>query len=135
MHRYLVVANQTLAGDHLEQELRRRVGDGPCSFHVLVPATPLNDQGLSWTEGEALSVARERLERALDRFGRLGADVSGEVGDERPLDAIDDVLRTQSVDEIVLSTLPAGASRWLKMDLPARVRRRFDGPVTHVEAT
>ncbi len=36
--------------------------------------------------------------------------------------AIGDALRDQLFDEIILSTLPPGLSRWLKMDLPSRVR-------------
>jgi hypothetical protein len=33
---------------------------------------------------------------------------------------------------VILSTLPPGPSRWLGMDLPHRVERRFGVPVTHV---
>ena len=35
-------------------------------------------------------------------------------------------------DEIILSTLPPGISRWLKKDLPHRVEQRFALPVTTV---
>jgi hypothetical protein len=38
----LVVANQTLAGDQLLEQLRERIDAGPCHFHVLVPATPVD---------------------------------------------------------------------------------------------
>ncbi|MGH2686268.1 MAG: hypothetical protein ACRDJP_12450, partial [Actinomycetota bacterium] len=62
----------------------------------------------------------------------LGAEVIGGVGDANPLQAIGDVLRDWSFDEVVLSTLPAGASRWLRQDLPHRVERQFKLPVTHV---
>jgi len=57
------------------------------------------------------------------------------VGDERPLDAMRDAMRRVPCDEIILSTLPSGASRWLKMDLVSRAERAFPVPVTHVEAT
>jgi hypothetical protein len=59
---------------------------------------------------------------------------AGEVGDERPLDAIRDALREGSYDGIILSTLPAGVSRWIGMDLPHRAERTFSLPVTHVIA-
>ena len=39
MHRYLVVANQTLQAAELREELRNRISAGPCSFFVLVPDT------------------------------------------------------------------------------------------------
>lgn len=133
MKDYLVVANQTLGGQHLLEELRRRVALEPCRLHVVVPA---NIQGEGWThtESEARAIAAERLKEAVDRFGELGIDVDGHVGDERPLDAIRDALRENPCDEIILSTLPRGASRWLRMDLVSRVTRTFTIPVTHVEA-
>lgn len=133
MRRYLVVANQTLGGEHLEEELRELASAGPCRFHVVVPATPPQEQWVH-TEGEAIAIAEDRLARALDRFGALDAEVTGEVGGERPLDAIRDAVRHDDYDGIVLSTLPAGISRWLGMDLPHRVERTFDLPVTHVIA-
>lgn len=133
MKNYLVVANQTLGGDHLLDELRRRVAQGPCRFHVVVPAN-ISGEGWTRTENEARAIARKRLEEAIARFGELGAEVDGHVGDERPLDAMRDALRHTPCDEIILSTLPRGASRWLGMDLVSRTSRTFSIPVTHVEA-
>lgn len=133
MRRYLVVANQTLGGDHIIEELRWRVTQGPCAFHVVVPATHPHEHLVS-TEGEGRAIAGRRLEQALQRLAALGVEVTGEIGDERPIDAIGDALRTGRFDEIILSTLPAGLSRWLHMDLPSRVERQFDLPVTHIIA-
>ena len=133
MRRYLVVANQTLGGEQLIEELRDLASGGPCRFHVVVPATPSHEQWVH-TEGEAIAVAEDRLERAFVRFRELDAEVTGEVGSERPLDAIRDAIRHDEYDGIVLSTLPAGISRWLGMDLPHRVERTFDLPVTLVQA-
>ena len=131
MRRYLIVANQTLGGSALMAKLRSLVEQGPASFHVLVPATHPRKQW-TWTEGEALSIARQRLEDALERLAELGSEVTGEVGNESPIDAIRLTLREKEFDEIVLSTLPPGPSRWLRQDLPSRVARTFDLPVTHV---
>lgn len=133
MKDYLVVANQTLTGEHLLEELRRRLAEGPCRFHVVVPAT--NSPG-GWTHtiDQARAVAQERLQQAVADFAALGAEVDGQVGDERPLDAMRDALRRWPCDEVILSTLPAGASRWLGMDLVTRASRVLPIPVTHVEA-
>ena len=49
-----------------------------------------------------------------------------------PLHAIEHAVSTRSFDEIILSTLPPGVSRWLALDLPARVRRRVAVPLTVV---
>jgi nucleotide-binding universal stress UspA family protein len=133
MKDYLVVANQTLGSPNLIEELRRRVDSGPCRFHVVVPAT-FNPDSWTHTLDQARTIAFERLHEALERFEELGVEVDGDVGDERPLDAIQDALRRWPCDEVILSTLPAGASRWLKMDLVSRASRSLPVPVTHVEA-
>jgi hypothetical protein len=65
-------------------------------------------------------------------FRALGADVCGEVGDWSPMLAIEDALMTREFDEIIVSTLPTGSSRWLRMDLAHRVAHRFGLPVSHV---
>jgi hypothetical protein len=129
MRRYLVVANRTLGGGELVSTLRDLAAAGPCSFHLLVPATPPSDH--PWTEGEAHAIARRRLELGLKRFSGLG-EVTGEVGDEHPVDAIRDVLdRGERFSAIVLSTLRPGISRWLRLDLISRVEG-FGLPVIHV---
>jgi cell pole-organizing protein PopZ len=133
MRRYLVVANQTLGGEHLTEKVRACLAASPSHFHILVPATQPVDHAV-WTEGEARAIASRRLEQALERFQELGAEADGEVGDEVPLQAIADAIQAQTFDEIILSTLPPGLSRWLRQDLPHRVERTFDLTVTHVVA-
>ncbi len=131
MSSILVVANQTLGGDPLMELLRARLADGLQEIHVLVPATV--DQ-THWTSDEDSdrALARRRLEAALERFSRLDVDVTGEIGDHLIVPAILDVLRREDVDEVVLSTLPSGVSRWLRLDLVSRVERAVKVPVTHV---
>ena len=133
MRRYLVVANQTLAGHRLLEHVRQCVASGPSWFFVLVPATPIHIQVVPG-EGEAELLARQRLEGALARFRGEGASVVGAVGDPSPLRAVSDALRQQSFDEIVLSTLPPRTSRWLLDDLPSRLARATGLPVTHLVA-
>jgi hypothetical protein len=131
--RVLVVANQTSAGAALRAELLRRAKEHPHVFTLIVPATPPQEH-LVWTDEEALDVAERRLGQALAILRDDGLDVVGRVGDASPTLAIGDALLGESYDEIVLSTLPPGVSKWLKKDLPDRVRRRFDVPLTVVVA-
>jgi hypothetical protein len=131
MRRYLVVANQTLAGEHLSEKVRECLAAGPASFHIVVPATP-PEEHVTWIEGQAHAIAQERLDAAIARLRELGADAQGEVGDANPILAIEDTLRRQEFEEIIVSTLPAGMSRWLGLDLPSRVQRTFDLPVSHI---
>ncbi|HEX6230967.1 MAG TPA: hypothetical protein VF029_04590 [Actinomycetota bacterium] len=131
MGRYLVVANQTLAGEALASKIRELARREPSSFHVVVPATPPQDH--AWTEGEARATAQRRLSVALSRFRDLGLEAAGEVGDASPMLAIEDALREHGpFDAVVLSTLPPGISRWLKLDLPHRIGSVFGLPVHHV---
>jgi hypothetical protein len=144
VRRYLVVANQTLGGPELIDAVCERLSAGPCEFHVVVPATPV--AGVIETYGplgvglpllpppdeESLTVARERLEAELARLRAAGAHADGEVGDPDPVRAIRTALAGRGCDEILLSTLPPGISRWLHWDLPSRVRRAVPQPVTHV---
>jgi hypothetical protein len=141
MSKCLIVANQTLGGLALIEAVRERIASGT-TFHVVVPATP--SAYLRWAQHSEASggeivpdahghrYAQRRLERELERLRALGADVDGEVGSVHPLKAVTDALEREPFDEIIVSTLPTGMSRWLKMDLTDRVARHFDGPVAHV---
>ena len=39
MRRIMVVANQTLGGDHLAEAVKARLAETPTQFNLLVPAT------------------------------------------------------------------------------------------------
>jgi hypothetical protein len=131
VHRYLVVANQTLGGELLFAKIRELARAGPSAFHVVVPATPPSDH--VWTEGEAAKIATSRLDSALARMAALGLEADGEVGDGSPMLAIEDAIRERGPFEaIVLSTLPPGLSRWLRLDLPHRIESAFDLRLIHV---
>ena len=131
MRRYLVVANQTLNSQRLRDRIEAAMTEEPTHFHLVVPAS--HPSG-AWSEGEARALAGRRLERALVSLGELGADATGEVGDASPVRAVSDVLMEEQYDEIILSTLPAGPSRWLRQDVVHRIQRTFAIPCAHVVA-
>jgi hypothetical protein len=106
------------------------MAQGPGTFHLVVPATAPTDH--MWTEAEATKIAQDRLDQAMSRLRELGAEVDGNVGDGNPLLAVEDAIREESFDEIILSTLAPGLSRWLKLDLPDRLKARVSIPVTHI---
>ena len=155
MHQYLVVANHTLGGQELLDAIRDRMARGPAEFWVLVPATPIvhfvNDfNALSCafpvdpdllpsaadvrTRDQGVAEAKSNLDTELNRLRELGATADGAVGDPNPMKAIEKTLAHKRFDEIILSTLPPGISRWLAWDLPSRIRRRTDVPLAVITA-
>jgi nucleotide-binding universal stress UspA family protein len=128
----LVVANETVAGRTLRGEIVHRTADTKADVFVVCPA--LNSRIRHWTSDEdhARAAAQERLERSLAALAEEGVEARGEVGDDDPLQAIEDALRTFGADEIIISTHPPGRSNWLEKEVPARAQERFDLPITHV---
>ena len=131
MRSYLLIGNQTLDSPELADAIRERLATGPASFHVVVPVTPVG-RGLTWDETEARAAAMTRLDEAMGRLRAAGAECSGEVGSRDPVEAALDALRKREVDEVILSTLPSGISRWLGEDVPSRLRGAVTAPVAVV---
>jgi MFS transporter, DHA1 family, multidrug resistance protein len=156
VHQNLVVANHTLGGQELLDAIGDRIARGPAEFWVLVPATPTphlaNDlNALSGafpidldqlpgaadvrTRDRCIAEAKSNLDTELHRLRQIGATADGAVGDPDPMKAIEKTLAQRRFDEIILSTLPPGISRWLAWDLPHRVRGRTDVPLTGIAAS
>jgi len=133
MRSYLIVANQTLTGESLVNEVIACSRAEPSRFHVVVPATP-SGKGTWLTDGEQHAQAQRRLDAALETLRAAGVEVTGEIGDEKPVLAVGDALRREPFDEIILSTLPPGVSKWLKRDLPHKLAKQYHLPVRHVVA-
>jgi len=130
--RILVVANETVGGATLVEEIHRRA-EG-VDEHVLVVSPALNSPLKHWVSDEdgARAAAAERLQQSLVRLRALGVNAEGEVGDADPLQAIEDALRTFGADEIIISTHPEGRSHWLERGVVDAARERFSPPITHV---
>jgi bacterioferritin len=135
MPRYLLVAHQTASSQELIQAVKGIVDQSPdAEFVLLVPETPVEDL-LDWQDGDSSRVARRNAEAATTHLHGVGANVLRiSVGDASPVKAIEDELAKDSepFDGIIISTLPLQRSRWLALDQPRRIERRFRLPVTHV---
>lgn len=144
MKRVLVVANQTLGGEQFCQAVADRAAAGPASFFVLVPATPPEDffdtavsayGGSLPVEEDVVDDAVVRLERVLASLRSEGIAADGAIGDPDPVVAIEQAMDGRPYDEIILSTLPPGVSRWLGLDVVRRVEEACGVKVTHVAAS
>jgi len=129
--RILVVANETVAGTALRHEIVHRARD---EADVLVVCPALNSRLRHWTSDEdrARSEAQVRLDASLAALADAGVSARGQVGDDDPLQAMDDALRAFGADEIIISTHPPGRSNWLERDLLSRARDRYECPIAHV---
>jgi hypothetical protein len=150
MHRVLVVANQTIGGRELGEELRKRIQAGQCSFYVLVPNTAARNYHVvpaaggmvpmpaiaayagPATDEEATDEARYRLKQVLAQLSDMGAQADGHLGTADPVKAVQDTLADRQFDEVIVATLPRRVSRWLGSDVPDQIQRRYGLPVTTV---
>jgi hypothetical protein len=76
--------------------------------------------------------AQVRVDLALAFMREEGIEGTGEVGDSDPYNAAMDAIAERHIDEIIVSTLPAAASGWMRRDLPERLREGSGLPVEHV---
>jgi hypothetical protein len=123
--RVLVVAHKTAATPALINAVRERAARGPARFHLLVPNPHHPDlRHLSDVTHPSVSEGEQVLALALPLIEEAcgGCPTDGTVSPRHdPMDAIEETLHEEDFDEIILSTLPPHASRWLHMDLPSRV--------------
>jgi hypothetical protein len=128
-HVSLVVAAKTASGDTLLDSLKAKAGANPRGslFIVIVP----QEGG----EGHHAANARARMAQVVDRLISEGLIAAGMIGDPDPYTATMNALQFFRVDDIVISTLPATRSGWLRADLIERVRKVTNKPVEHVETT
>ncbi|HYI79385.1 MAG TPA: universal stress protein [Thermoleophilaceae bacterium] len=122
--RTLVVANQTVSGQALTDQLKQLAAEAPHRFIVVCP------QG-----GAGEDDAHRRLAHTLKRLTDEGLDAIGQVTHPDPYTAIQQALHFYGVDEIVISTFPATRSGWLRSDLVGRVKASTNKPVHHVVST
>jgi hypothetical protein len=122
----LVIANETLLGEHLLGKIKERAERGPASFLIVSPQSD---------PAEAPHPdAERRLKRALAELRGAGVDAHGQVAHPDPFTAAQEAIREERVDEIIVSTFAPERSGWLRRDLVERLRSETGVPVEHVVA-
>lgn len=128
--RYLVIGNRTLNEPAVIDRIAELAKGG--HVHIVVPATASDPDAAG--DDEVLALASYRMRHAVDLLHERGIDAEGELGHFDPVRAVAHALEHEPADEIVVSTLPRGASKWLDIDLPTAVEHRFGLPVTVLTA-
>ena len=130
----LIVAHQTAATQPLIDAVADRARQGEVRFHLVVPRRPHGIDKLVNPQDTGHEDAQQVLDDALPKLSQAaGSEVTGSIGDSEPLMAIEDAVNLGNYDEIIISTLPLGVSRWLHLDLIHKARA-LGLPVTHVLA-
>jgi len=118
----LVVAHKTAATKPLLDAVRQRAQRGNSVFTLLVPSTTHGLHKVVDPEDQGAGEAQTVLERAVPALSEAaGSRVEGIVGDPDPVAAVHDAINLHSFDEVIVSTLSARMSRWLKLDLPSKI--------------
>jgi hypothetical protein len=117
----LVVANQTVDSPELLDALRQRAERGPIHVTMLAPSR--------YAER---AQAQRRLQTAASNLEAAGVEAEGLLGDADPIVAVQETWNPGRYDEVIVSTLAAGSSQWLQIDLPHRVAKLTDCQVRHV---
>jgi GABA permease len=134
--RVLVLANETVAADELLDELRRIDRSGHAVYHVCVPAEPASTGSAGRPSGGAedarVEAAQARLDHALEILRSEGLHADGELGDARPMHALQAAVTAFRPDQLVISTHPEEHSTWLRHGVVHQARHVHSLPVTHV---
>jgi hypothetical protein len=121
----LVVANVTATSRELLDVLKDRATRNSAAFTLLMPAMPGDDRGAG---------AMARFDEVIARLREFGLDVDGSIADGDPFVAVAEAWDPRRYDEIIVSTLPANVSKWLRADLQRRIEKHTGALVTHVVA-
>jgi hypothetical protein len=129
--RVLVLATGTVADNGLADQVARAAGGYEAQVLVVCPASATGLRHWTSDVDDARTQAQKRLEQSLNRLGAAGIQAHGEIGDEDPLQAIEDALRTFGADEIIVAT-PAEHDGTIDRAIVRATRERFALPVSHV---
>jgi len=128
----LVVANETLVGAELVDAVRRRAEQGPIRVAVVAPIAQPREGYVVYRDSRRAAAGR-RLDRTVRALRAAGIPAHGAVFDDEPLAAVKDVLASEEIDEIVVSTHPQTKSGWLRKNLVDEIRKvAGERPVEHV---
>ena len=119
MRRILVVANRTAGTPDLLAEVERRAAASLTAFTLLIPEIK-KSRSADWTLEQALQAIRKA---AAGETGKKATHVEGRVTGLDPLASIQQAVAAAQFDEILISTLPAKRSLWLRTDLLTEVRK------------
>lgn len=135
MKRYLVIAHYDGDKSPLKQEMQDLARQDPeARFFLVVPATPPATQTWTWSEKEAYEAAMQRLNSTLSDLKSPGVNLAGDVVNFAALAAVEEALKRDSFDELLVATPPESEARTPFREFEDHVRLFSDIPIRHVMA-
>jgi hypothetical protein len=130
--RVLVVANETLDGEPIREEILRRAKLRP-DLMVVAPVLVSRTHFVTTDVDREIQDARGRLHATLAWAHEHGLRAHGHIGDPmHPLLAIEDELRRFGADEVIVVTHPDENANWLESGTVDRLRDELECPVRQI---
>ncbi len=133
-NRVLVLANKNVSTSELFDVLLRVDAQRRAEYFICVPVNPI-DTGQAERTGPVfvldatVTAAHDRLDAILTAMRDIGLSADGELGDYRPLRALDAAVQSFRPDQLVIAE---ARSAWLRLGMVDRVRAAYPIPVLHV---
>lgn len=134
--RILLLEEEATVKEELLEAIRTRASQGPTQFRVVVTNPAAFEVHLLHPERHDKAAEAERtLRAAIPQLEEAaGGPVIGTVSVRHdPMDAIEDVLFNEPIDEIILSVTTHTIARWLHQDLQSRLKHH-GLPVTTIHS-
>ena len=96
------------------------------------PALALNEIDLDAVRKEAAASAQEELATTLAHFKAVGAQATGEVVAERPIDRLKTKVAEVDGREAIILTRPHVVAEFFHLDWTSQARRKIGVPVLHL---
>jgi hypothetical protein len=133
VHRLLVLAGAALADlEELPPSVRALI-DAADEVFVLTPTLTSRMQWLVSDIDRAHEAADERLDAVLGQLRSVDVSAHGAVGDDSPLDAVADRVRSFSPDHILIALRSAEHGGWQERGLTERIQQLTHLPLTIFE--
>jgi GABA permease len=131
--RVLIVANETVDAQELLTEIRQLRNEATAKYDVCMPIRPLQTgHGPAWSTEASGIAAAARLDGVLGILRDEGLQAEGELGDYRPMQAMDDAVTAFKPNLIMITTHPFDRSPWLKAGIVEQARDKYGIAIRHI---